>query len=63
MTQQIRPLTTADIKAMAREAAEHGTPLKDANHFTPGTPGWKLFNEAYQAREAQMHTELVLEVA
>lgn len=56
-----RKITDDDIKAMAREAAEHQTPLADANYFTPGTAGWKLFTDAYRAREAQLHLQRQVE--
>lgn len=59
----IRPLTTADIKAMAREAAEHHIPLREANDYCAGSAEWDTFNTAYREREAQMHAERVLEVA
>lgn len=50
----IRKITDDDIKAMAREAAEQGAALADANHFTPLSEGWMAFNLAFREREAEM---------
>ena len=54
MKHHIREITDDEIKAMARDAAEHGTPLEDANYFTPLSEGWMAFNLAYRNREAEL---------
>ena len=56
-----RKITAADIQAMAHEAAEQQTPREAANYFTPGSEGWKLFEDAYLAREAELHLQLQVE--
>lgn len=56
-----RKITDDDIKAMAREAAEQGAALADVNYFTPGSTGWKVFNDAYREREAQLHLQRQVE--
>ncbi len=56
-----RKITPDDIKAMAHEAAEHQTPLADANHFTPWSDGWILFEHTYLAREAELHLQRQVE--
>lgn len=57
----IRKLTTADIKAMARDAAEHHIPLREANDYCVGSAEWDTFNEAYRAREAELHLQRQVE--
>lgn len=44
---EIRPLTTDDLCASARAAAEQHIPHAEANHFEQGSELWRLFNEAY----------------
>jgi len=43
----IRSLTPEVLRAKAREAAEQGIPLAEANHHEPGTALWLQFNSAY----------------
>lgn len=43
----IRPLTTEDLRALAREAAEQHIPHEEANHYEPGSEQWRVFHEAY----------------
>lgn len=52
-----RKITDDDIKAMAREAAEHQTPLEDANYFAPMSDSWMAFNLAYRDREAEIRLQ------
>lgn len=56
-----RKITDDDIKAMAREAAEQGTLLADANYFTPWTDEWILFENTYVAREAEIRLQRQVE--
>lgn len=53
MTEQIRPLTIEALCAQARDAAERGIPLSEANHHEPGTALWLQFNTAYLHAAAQ----------
>lgn len=48
MADSIRALTTEVLHAQARDAAERGIPLAEANHHEPGTPMWRLFNNSYR---------------
>lgn len=57
----IRKITTADIHAMARAAAEQHIPLREANDYDIGSAEWDTFNEAYRAREAQLHLQRQVE--
>lgn len=60
----IRLLTDNDIQAAARAAAEQHIPLREANDYCVGSDNWEAFNEAYRAREAELHlARLVEEVA
>ncbi|GKS91195.1 hypothetical protein [Acidovorax sp. SUPP2539] len=43
----IFPLTTAVLQQHARDAAEQGVPLAEANHYEPGSALWSEFNAAY----------------
>ena len=51
----IRPLTDDDIKAAARAAAEQHIPVREANDHCIGSDNWNTFNQAYRAREAELH--------
>ncbi|CAN7365732.1 hypothetical protein LJR074_002160 [Acidovorax sp. LjRoot74] len=53
----IRALTDDDIKAAARAAAEQHIPVREANDYCLGSDNWNTFNEAYRAREAQLHMQ------
>lgn len=61
MNVQIRPLTTADIKAMARAAAEQHIPLREANDYCLGSDNWNTFNQAYRAHETALHLQRQVE--
>lgn len=60
MNHHIREITD-DIKAMAREAAEIHKPLREANDYCIGSANWETFNEAYRAREAELHLQRQVE--
>lgn len=47
MADAIRTLTPEVLRAQARDAAECGIPLAEANHHEPGTALWLQFNAAY----------------
>lgn len=49
MAESIRTLTPEALQAQAREAAEQGVPLSEANHHEAGTALWRDFNAAYRA--------------
>lgn len=49
MPEPIFPLTTAVLQTIARDAAEQGVPLAEANYFERGSVLWRQFNEAYDA--------------
>ena len=51
----IRLLTDDDIQAAARAAAEQHIPLREANDYCVGSPNWDTFNDAYRARESELH--------
>lgn len=53
MADPIRKLTPGIVLAQAREAAEQGIPLNEANHHEPGTALWLQFNTAYLHAAAQ----------
>lgn len=57
----IRELTDDDIVAMAREAAEIHKPLREANDYCVGSDNWNTFNQAYRARETEMHLQRQVE--
>lgn len=57
----IRKITPQDIKAMAREAAEMHVPLREANDYDIGSPEWDTFNQAYRARETELHLQRQVE--
>lgn len=61
MNTHIRKITDDDIKAMARAAAEQHIPLREANDYCLGSPNWNTFNDAYRAREAQLHLQRQVE--
>lgn len=61
MNHHIRKITDAEIKAMARAAAEQHIPLREANDFCIGSDNWNTFNEAYRARETEMHLQRQVE--
>jgi hypothetical protein len=59
---QIKPLATLgheEIAELARNAADNGQPLREANVFEPGTPQWTWFTQAWTHR----HRELVEDAA
>ncbi|MBB6559613.1 hypothetical protein HNP48_002280 [Acidovorax soli] len=47
MAGQIRPLTDAELSAVARAAAEQCIPLGEANYFEPGSKESAAFTKAY----------------
>jgi hypothetical protein len=53
----IRLLTDDDIKAAARAAAEQHIPVREANDYCIGSKNWDTFNEAYRAREVELHMQ------
>lgn len=57
----IRELTKDDIKAAARAAAEQHIPVREANDYDIGSPEWDTFNQAYRAREIEMHLQRQVE--
>lgn len=52
---EIRPLTTASLRAAAIAAAEQHIPLSECDHYEKGSELWHQFNAAYRAREAVIH--------
>lgn len=52
MADAIRSLTPDVLRAQARDAAEQGIPLAEANHHEPGTPLWFQFGAAYLQHQA-----------
>lgn len=44
----IRELTPELLKQQAREAAEQRIPLRECNHYEPGTKPWAQFAEAWE---------------
>ena len=48
ITGSIRRLTPEVLHSQARDAAEQGIPLVEANHHEPGSALWHLFNNAYR---------------
>ena len=61
MNHHIREITDDEIEAMAREAAEIHKPLREANDYCIGSANWETFNEAYRAREAELHLQRQVE--
>ena len=57
----IRELTKDDIKAAARAAAEQHIPVREANDYDIGSPEWDTFNQAYRARETELHLQRQVE--
>ena len=48
ITGSIRRLTPEVLHSQARDAAEQGIPLVEANHHEPGSALWHLFNNFYR---------------
>lgn len=55
MATTIQKLTPELLRAQAIAAADQHIPVREANHFEPGSREWAQFNTAYAARERDVH--------
>lgn len=51
----IRPLTPEALRTQAQQAAAQHVPLREANHYEPGSELWVQFNRAYGEAETRLH--------
>lgn len=57
MASTIQKLTPELLRQQAQAAADQHIPVREANHFEPGSREWAQFNTAYTARQNALHAE------